>query len=164
AALRGLHEAARVPIPPSLPNRVRRRCLELELAGLADLSAGPFQLGELTQPSAGKTLFSLGKGVPMGMPKCDDGHNDDDVRAGVQAILRLLDRHSALLSGPELNRGVVADYRMSYGLELADCERGQSLLVTTVEPGGPAQKAGLRPGDRITHVDDHQITVENASQ
>ena len=34
------------------------------------------------------------------------------------------------------------------------------MMVASVAPGGPADKAGLRVGDRITKVDDAAIDVE----
>lgn len=36
--------------------------------------------------------------------------------------------------------------------------------VKRVVPGSPAQKKGVKPGDRITHVDGVQITAENANR
>jgi len=40
----------------------------------------------------------------------------------------------------------------SFGLE-----RPQGALISDVEPGGPAQKAGLKPGDIVLRVNDRQV-------
>lgn len=38
----------------------------------------------------------------------------------------------------------------------------QGLVVTEVKPGSPASRAGLQPGDLITHLDDRPLLADDA--
>lgn len=164
AACQGLHEAAREPVPASLSLRIRKRCLELELAALADLAPGPYRLSDVALGMTNEKVRALVQSVRQRVGNGDELQNDSDLRVSVQAMTRLLDRHSGVVSGEELNRGAGAEHAMSYGLALADHNRTAPLLVKSVEPGGPAQKAGIRPGDWITQADGQEITAENSAQ
>jgi Trypsin-like serine proteases, typically periplasmic, contain C-terminal PDZ domain len=44
------------------------------------------------------------------------------------------------------------------GVSLTDAMGTQGALVAAVEPGSPAEQAGLRPGDRITKVNDTDVS------
>jgi C-terminal peptidase prc len=70
----------------------------------------------------------------------------------IRAMCRSLDPHTSLISGQELLGGNREEATQGFGLELPD-EPGAGLLpVKHVFPGSPAQKAGIRPGDLITHI------------
>jgi len=126
AALEGLYEAARVPMPASLPARVQKTANEQELVEL------------LAQTRRG-----------LGNPEALRGSNA--LLVSVRAMTRRLDPYSVVVSGEEVDRGAVNDVSQGVGLEVKPGT--VPLTVATVAPGGPAQRAGIRPGDRITHID-----------
>jgi carboxyl-terminal processing protease len=77
---------------------------------------------------------------------------DRAVLASLRAVVKSLDPYSDVLVGDPLPAAAVVDPAAPrFGLELE--EKAGALLVKTVALGSPAQKAGLRPGDRITHID-----------
>ncbi len=47
--------------------------------------------------------------------------------------------------------------------EAFDLSSSHGLILTNIAKGGPADKAGLKPGDIITHIDDLKISDGNAS-
>jgi carboxyl-terminal processing protease len=49
------------------------------------------------------------------------------------------------------------------GIDLEDNGGTGSVRVKEVHPGGPAQKAGIRPGDRITAIDGKRLAKETAA-
>ncbi len=141
AAVAGLYEAARVPLPASLLR-------DLEGARTADdlmvvLCQAREQLGEAKE---------LGR--------------DDAVLAACRGIAGRLDKHSGVVTGEDLRRGIGVDEQNGFGLEVAGGLKSP-FPVLTVSPGGPAQKAGLRPGDEITTVTakqwDGSLQVESIS-
>ncbi|HEV3263046.1 MAG TPA: S41 family peptidase [Gemmataceae bacterium] len=129
AALEGLYEAARVPMPASLSARVQKAANEQQLVELI-----------------GQTRQSLGN--PEGL------RGSSALLVSLRSMTRLLDAHSVVVSGEEVDRGAANDLNQGVGLEVKP--GAVPLTVTAVAPGGPAQRAGIRPGDRITHIDGRQ--------
>jgi len=76
------------------------------------------------------------------------------VRAGIEGVLHSLDPHSRFVSRAEweresaLERGELA----ITGLVLEDVD--SAVIVLALDPGGPAARAGVQPGDRISAIDD----------
>ena len=128
AALQGLYEAAHVPVPGGLETDLRRAGAYAE------------QLQLLTRLREG-----LGDPEPLRGPNA--------LLVSCEAMCRSLDCYSAVVRDEELRRGSGVDSRTGVGLELADNFGTGPLVIKTVFPGGPAQLAGLRPGDEITHLD-----------
>ena len=76
----------------------------------------------------------------------------------IHGMTRVLDPYSGLVEGKEWARGSADDSAPGLGMELVENHGVGPLVVKNVVPGGPAQRGGLRPGDRITHV--HGKAVE----
>ncbi|HZT81846.1 MAG TPA: S41 family peptidase [Gemmataceae bacterium] len=131
-ALRGLYEAAGASPPASLEGQVKRAAERNELVPLYQL-----------------TRARLGN-----VPALDGGQ---DLLASLRAVTRGLDPHSAVVVGDELRRGTGREDNYGVGLELDDRVLVGPLRVRNVLPGSPAQKAGLRPGDEITHIDGRPV-------
>jgi C-terminal peptidase prc len=132
AALRGLYEAARVPVP----------------AGLA---------AELERCKSGEDLCAVlaRARADLGDPEPLRGHGAMLVACG--AMAKSLDPYTAVVNGEDLRRGNGVDDRQGVGLELEENFGAGPLRVKTVLPGGPAQVAGIRPGDEITHIDSEPV-------
>ncbi len=79
------------------------------------------------------------------------------LRVSIQGVLRKLDPYSGLMSGAELRRGIGISGEYGVGLEMAPGEPGV-LIVKSVALGGPAQRAGVRPKDRIVRVGGRPVT------
>jgi C-terminal peptidase prc len=129
AALTGLYEAAQKPVPPGLLGSVHKAASDQELLNL--LAQSRSRLGDveaLRGPNA--------------------------VLVSIRALAQVLDPYSGLIPGSELARhNSVSDTSYGVGLEIEANSGVGPLLVKAVVPGSPAQRAGLRPGDRITHLD-----------
>ncbi|MEA2137223.1 MAG: hypothetical protein QOG56_373 [Solirubrobacteraceae bacterium] len=59
---------------------------------------------------------------------------------------------------PELKRGEQIK-RAYLGVETGDADTGTGAIVSAVVPGGPADDAGLRAGDRIVSIGDNEVTT-----
>lgn len=84
--------------------------------------------------------------------------------AAVVAALAELDPHSVYLPPVELTE---ADTELSGnfdGIGITFNVPGDTAIVLNVIPGGPSEKAGLAPGDRILKVDDKVIAGTNTPQ
>jgi C-terminal processing protease CtpA/Prc len=126
AALAGLYASAGVPLPEAVADRIRTSATDDAL--LAAVADARLRLGDP-----------------------DSLRDQDALLVSVRAMTGLLDPHSAILTEAEVRRISHPDPGHGVGLDAADAPAG-GLVVTAVAPGGPAQRAGLRPGDRITHV------------
>jgi carboxyl-terminal processing protease len=133
AAVRGLYEAAREPVPAGLDADLQRATSE------------PDQLALLT-----RVREQLGNQEPL--------RGAGATLAATRALTRVLDPHSVVVTGEDLRRGSGVDAHSGVGLTLADNLGVGPILVKTVLPGSPAQVAGLRPGDEITHVADKALS------
>jgi C-terminal processing protease CtpA/Prc len=139
AALEGLYEAAHLPVPPSLDADLEKATNDVELLALVV-----------------RVRERLGDPEPLKGPAA--------LMASLRAMTRALDPYSGVVSGAELLRGSPEQPDRGGGLEAEGAGGPGPLRVKTVVPGGPAQRAGIRPGDQITHIDvkpvDRPDTVE----
>lgn len=100
-----------------------------------------------TLPAALASLEDLvrGAGYPL---------DDLDVRLTLlQGMTDGLDRYSRVLSGDGLDRFDVRLKGTLVGVGIGLRIAGDQLLVSRVNPKGPADRAGLRANDRITRID-----------
>lgn len=79
---------------------------------------------------------------------------DDELMHGaIRGMLQALDPHSAYLP-PEAYRVLQSDTQGRYaGIGVEVDVRAGWLTVVSLTPGGPAEKAGLRPGDRFLAIE-----------
>src|SRR5260370_16014981 len=70
----------------------------------------------------------------------------------IRAMCKSLDPHSSLMTGEELLGGSRDETTNGFGLECSENPAGGPIAIKNVVPGSPAQKAGLRPRDRITEI------------
>lgn len=139
AALGGLYEAARQPLPPGLRDDLKRLTEGEQLIYLFRRRA---ELGRV-EALAGRKAIAI----------------------AMQASVAALDPHCGV-AGPS-RRGLPFDEtEFGAGLEFANAPSSDrdagtraidlipsAILIRSVTIGSPAQKAGLRPGDRIVRVD-----------
>jgi carboxyl-terminal processing protease len=132
AALRGVHEAARIPVPSTLAADVDRAL-------------------------AAHEILSLVKGTREGLGDCEALHGSAAHLVAAQAVARSLDPYSIVVTGEDLRRGNGVDQMHGVGVELEDNVGVGPIRIKKVLPGSPAQSAGLRPKDEITHIDDNPV-------
>jgi carboxyl-terminal processing protease len=133
SALMGLYDAARRPMPASLQAEVRKAATDDELFGL---------IRWVVYPTLKDSEHLRDLDWPL---------------ICCRAMVKSLDPYSAVLTGDELRRTSGREDNYGVGLELEDNGGVGSIPIRMVLPGGPAQKAGLRPGDRITAIDGKQM-------
>jgi carboxyl-terminal processing protease len=123
-ALAGLYEAARRPRPPGLREQVERA-------------------------SAGQTLMALFARTREAVGDAEPLRGGGDTLACCRALVRSLDPYSDVVLGAEQRRSIGLEQEAcGVGLEVGE-PSGCPLAVRAVYPGGPAQRAGLRPGDEL---------------
>src|SRR5262249_58837360 len=121
-------EAARQPAPANLAAELKR--LTDEAALVAFLVKTREQLGPCEALAGHQALL-----------------------ASCRAMVASLDPYSALITEDDRKDQPWGDQPLGVGLELADNVGVGPLRVGKVHPGGPAQKAGIRPGDVIERID-----------
>ncbi|MFO0843737.1 MAG: S41 family peptidase [Gemmataceae bacterium] len=150
-ALYGLYQAARKPPPRDLKAQVRQavslsstmRAQALQQQAMTVSERRPLEPVE-------KLLVRLRE--ELGDAPALDGR--PAVLVAVKAMTRLLDPHSGVVSLEEQRRSIGLDHEaLGVGVQFKEAQAPGSLEVETVHPGGPAQRAGLRPGDVITRLD-----------
>jgi carboxyl-terminal processing protease len=155
-ALTGLFQAARLPVPQNLRAEIhavlaeKTRTASVESmspeANLADASAEDQAAVDLIQ----HVREHIGDAATL--------RDRSPLLICCQEIARSLDPYSGVVTGRELRRNLaVEEDAESYGLELNDNAGFGPAVVTLIKPGGPAQQAGVRPGDEITQLDDEPV-------
>ncbi len=167
-AMTGLYEAARLPLPPRLREDVfgtRLQALTVTLA--VSQSAGvpyPWQAAFLTESSLQaaqheQNLIELlcRLRAQIGNPETLQGRQALVVCC--QAMTKVLDPHSTVVTAESQRTAPGLDQDgTGVGLELAPHQGGKFLRILSVYPGSPAQQAGLRPDDRITHLNGKPVS------
>jgi carboxyl-terminal processing protease len=141
AALASLFEETRRPIPDNLQ---------------ADLGKVAKDPPEKVQPGEARVLdadtITLVARIREALGDQESLRKGNDLRIAVQAMARSLDPYSTIVDGEELRRSNGENVNYGFGIELADEEGAAGTIVKKVVPGSPAQRADIRPGDGITHL------------
>ena len=148
AALAGLYQGARLPVPADLRPRLKK--------ALAVPSPPP-SVNPYASPTTGPVAELL-RAVREDVGDAEGLRGQSALLVCCQAMARSLDPYSAVVTAEEQRRNVGLDQECEgVGLELAPAAGSESLRVLGVQLGGPAQRAGLRPGDEITHLDGRPV-------
>jgi len=145
AALAGLYRAARKPVPRDLRAQVRRA---INLATALRDESSPDALVKPGDDPREELIAAVRESIGAALS------GPAALRAAARGIAGRLDEHSGLVTVEEQRRSAGLDRLcVGAGLELADGAGLGPTKVEAVHLGGPAQQAGMRPGDVITHVD-----------
>lgn len=170
AALTGLYEDARLPVPASLNKEVKQ--ITQALGNRADevdegvpTEPAVDDVKKLIRRVVAEVTAGTGKGSrrePLTDPfkEANDGADADArlarhlILASVRAMSHMLDPHTGIITAEEYRRHMGEDEEGDrLGLQLRDNVEIGPLIIGEIQPGGPAQRAGLRPGDTITQID-----------
>ncbi|HKB42450.1 MAG TPA: PDZ domain-containing protein, partial [Gemmataceae bacterium] len=132
AGLTGLFQAARQPAPSTLR-------------------------ADLDRPADDPALVEFLIRTRERLGTCEAVHDPKGLLVSCQAMMKLLDPHCAVVTEEERRDQPWGDQPVGIGLELEDNAGIGPLRIRKVHPGGPAQKAGLLPGDVITHIQTRAI-------
>lgn len=91
-----------------------------------------------------------------------EGVNTDSiVDLTVQSILNALDPHSTYVTADKYSEASDEIHGSFYGIGIRFYTYNDTIAVTEVLPDGPAEKAGLRSGDRILAADGRELYGQN---
>jgi C-terminal processing protease CtpA/Prc len=174
AAVRGLYEEAGQGVPESVSGALARATSATQLVEL--LADARVALGNHPNLSGAKSLFAAVNGFKYATdPICGLYSSrvntyasvDQDFGVGIE-LEGVVGTRWALY---QVEHGVASG---RYGVpgwfgqvprpETIPSPAGLPWRVKRVVPGSPAQKAGVKPGDVITHLDGREITADNANR
>jgi carboxyl-terminal processing protease len=139
AALLGLFETARQPAPAHLRTELKRLAEDVALIDY---------LVKLREQAGG--------GAALQEPRA--------LLASCRAMVKVLDRHSGIMTLGDHRDQPWGDQPVGIGLELASNVGVGPQRVGRVHLGGPAQKAGIRPGDTVTAINGRPVQGMTSDQ
>jgi carboxyl-terminal processing protease len=147
AALAGTFEAAQAPVPRDLRKRIE------QVIGKESLPEAPLvPVRGAVNPQFNALLVAVVKEAGAGGAL----EGQRPLLAAAKAMTRLLDPHSMVLSIEAAN--IASGLNQTYvGLGLEADVFADRVVLRTVQPGGPAQRAGLLPGDVVVRVDGRPV-------
>lgn len=152
AALQGLYEAAQEPLPPSLKAEIEQAADHATLKHL--LAVARESLGDRDSLRDSRALAASLRTVPRVLdPYCGVPQPGD------RRSLSISQMYGAGLefeSLPDPLAALLEQSRDSIASRAPPMSRGPA-RVAAVTPGSPAQRAGVRPGDVLTAIDQHRL-------
>lgn len=94
----------------------------------------------------------------------DSVNRSDLVEAAIPAILKKLDPHSVYIPAKDLARANEPLQGNFDGIGISFNLLTDTILVISTIPGGPSEKIGLLPGDKIIFVDDSLVAGRQLSE
>jgi carboxyl-terminal processing protease len=147
AALRGLYRTADRPMPPVILALLHQALKDERESNRG--STAPAVKDE-------RDLNRLLSAVRLSLGDPDSLGNQKAIRAALSSMTGALDPFSGVLELQQQLDDVEGEHR-GLGLELEEHQGVGPVIVKAVALGGPAQKAGLRPGDTITHINGQRV-------
>lgn len=145
SALTGLYETAGLTVPPGLKPELEAKVKDLSPTDEMDANGITRRIAEAEEVL--KTVARIREEV--GNPPALQGRA---LRVSLEAMTAQLDPYCTLVDERELRRSTGESIYNGLGIELESRNIAGPLVLKTVIVGSPAQRAGLRPGDRITHI------------
>jgi C-terminal peptidase prc len=132
SAVRGMYQAARLPVPSGIDASINRLTSEEAIVD--------FLVQSRVRAGISEALEDRGA-----------------LLASCRAMLQSLDLFSDVVLEQDRKPQPWGDQPAGLGLELADNVGVGPQRVLRVLPGSPAQRAGIRPGDEVTHLDGRRL-------
>src|SRR5438067_9250005 len=139
AALTGLSEAVQAPVPANLKADLQSAGTPKDLQALITRLRAALNDAPLLKEPNGLLL-------------------------SCSAMTKKLDPYSGVVKNEELAHGNGIEQNYGVGIELCDNPGVGPLLIKSVTPGSPAQRAGLRPGDEIKRIGNHEAARTTSFQ
>jgi carboxyl-terminal processing protease len=86
------------------------------------------------------------------------------IRSSLLSMIQSLDSYCALVTNSQLQADETDGECQGFGFDLEEAGSANQLKIKAVRLGGPAQKAGLRPGDLISSVDGLPLAAATINQ
>ncbi len=155
-ALTGLYQAAHLPVPPNLGAEIREVLAEKTRTASVEVTAPETPFTEASAED--RVVLDMIQHVREQIGDPASLEDRPPLLICCQAMANSLDSYSSVVTGRELRRNLaVEEESESYGLELSDNAGFGPAILTLVKAGGPAQLAGIRPGDEITQLNDKPV-------
>ena len=87
----------------------------------------------------------------------DSVNRNDLVESAIPAILKKLDPHSVYIPAKDLARSNEPLQGNFEGIGISFSMLTDTILIISTIPGGPSEKLGLLPGDKILYVNDSLV-------
>ncbi len=173
-AIRGLHDEAGLKIPEDVLQAIDRAGDNNEMLNL--LIETRIRLGNLPALAGPRSLFAAVNGFKYATdPYCSLANqrinsivsSDNDFYIGLELEGANGQRWSAYLMEFQIAAGALpatGTFGPLPKLDAVPSPAGFPWRVRRVIPGSPAQRAGVRPGDTLTHFNGEEITAANANR
>ena len=155
-ALVGLYEAARQAPPRTLTADIRKALLAKAQPAAAE-EAPPNPQNAAQTPEADRAIVELIRHVRESIGDPPPLRDRDPLLICCEAMVGGLDPYSGVVTSKDLRRNTAEEVVEGFGLELSDNAGVGPTAVQTVQPGGPTQRAGIRPGDEIVRIDERAV-------
>ncbi|MBL8794322.1 MAG: PDZ domain-containing protein, partial [Planctomycetia bacterium] len=156
AALSGLYEEVPTAVPADWPARFEKALKDSGYEDETEIKqVAGFERPALP-PATSENLSPILKLIAEQRRHLGDREalrNAAGLRIAVQAMARALDPYSKLVEGGELRKSNGEDAGNGLGLEFAADAVDGPWPIKHVVLGSPAQRAGIKPGDRVSHID-----------